>query len=156
MDRTVPRAKWRSVVVGALVAATLAASGCTQTEQKIGVADVHPVHEEREVLGSAKIMRDGEQVGSLRTLRLHSSGRARVLSEVQDLHLNSLGYIDEQNCAYRLSAHTGSQLVSNSSDRRRSVAAILGAYSANIEIIEEQPASVTEREPVQPSSSRGK
>jgi hypothetical protein len=142
-------------VLGGLLAATLAASGCTQTEQKLGVAEVHPAREEREVLGSAKIMRDGEQVGSLRTLRLHGAGRPRVLTEVQDLHLNSLGYIDEQNCAYRLGAHTGSQLVSNSSDRRRGVAAILGAYAANIELVEEQPASVTDRQPA-PASGHGR
>jgi hypothetical protein len=64
---------------------------------------------------------------------------------VQDLHLNSLGYIDEQNCAYRLTAHTGSQLVASSSDQRRNVAAILGAYSANIEIVGEAPAATIEK-----------
>jgi hypothetical protein len=149
MDRTDRGATWRSVVVRALLAATLAASSCTQTEHKVGVAEVHPQRPDREVLGSAKILRDGEQVGSLRTLRLHEAGRSRVLDEVQDLHRNSLGFIDEQNCAYRLGAHTGSQLVSNSSDRRRGVAAILGAYSANIEIVEEQPASVTDRQAAQ-------
>lgn len=155
MDRTARGASWRSVVLGALLAATLAASGCTQSEHKVGVAEVHPQHEDREVLASAKIMRDGEQVGSLRTLRLQGGGRPRVLSEVQDLHLNSLGYIDEQNCAYRVGAHTGSELVSNSSDRRRGVAAILGAYSANIEIVEEQPGGVTERQPA-PASRRSR
>jgi hypothetical protein len=135
------------------LAATLAASACTQIEQPVGQPQVSVPRENREVVASAKILRDGEQVGSLRTLRVHGTGRERVLREVQDLHLNSLGFIDEQNCAFRLSAHSGSELVSNSSDRRRNVAAILGAYGANIEVIDEEPASVRGREAT-PASRR--
>jgi hypothetical protein len=134
-------------VTSAVLAVSLAASGCTQVEQPVGPPEVQVQRDSREVIASARILRDGEQVGSLRTLRVGGGDRARVVREVQDLHRNSLGFIDEQNCAYRLSAHTGSEMVANSSDRRRNVAAILGAYGANIEIVEEAPAAVTDRGP---------
>jgi hypothetical protein len=112
----------------------------------VGNSEIRVRQDPREVLASAKIVRDGEEVGRLRTVRVHGPGGDRIVHHVQDLHLNPLGYIDEQNCAFRLTAHTGSELVANSSDRRRNVAAILGAYRANIELVEEQPASLRDAE----------
>ena len=104
-----------------------------------------------QVVGAAKILRDGEQVGTIRTLRVHGVSGDRVVHRVHDNYLNALGYIDEQNCAYRLTAHTGAEIVGNSSDRRRNVAAILGAYGSSIELIEEAPASPIQKDQAEPA-----
>lgn len=137
--------RWRLVVLGAAVAAGLTVPACTTEVQTVGQPQVRVRQDQREVLGTAKILRDGEQVGSLRTMRLRGPSGTSVVHQVQDMHMNSLGFIDERCCAYRLSAYAGSEFVANSSDRRRNVAAILGAYGANIELIEEQPAAVVEK-----------
>ena len=137
--------RWRVVVLSAAVAATLTVPACTTEVQNVGQPQVHVQQDQRETLGTAKILRDGEQVGSLRTMRLRGPSGTRVVHQVQDMHLNSLGFIDEQCCAFRQSAYAGSEFVANSSDRRRNVAAILGAYGANIELIEEEPAAVIEK-----------
>jgi hypothetical protein len=146
MDTTQPRSTVFSAALAVMVAATLAASGCAHEEHPIGQPAVRVAEQRRELVASAKILRNGEEVGALRTLRVHGQGQDRVLHQVQDLHMNSLGYIDEQNCAWRLTAHTGSELVSNSSDQRRNVAAILGAFNSSIEIVEEQAAATLEKD----------
>jgi hypothetical protein len=92
----------------------------------------------RTPVAAAKILRDGEQVGSVRTLRVRGRAGERTVHQVHDLHSNPLGFIDESNCAWRLTAHAGAELVACSSDRRRNVAAILGAYHSNIELVEEE------------------
>jgi hypothetical protein len=111
--------------------------------------------ETRTTLASARILRNGEPVGSLRTFRVRGVRGERIVHQVQDLHMNALGFIDQTNCAYRLSAHSGAELVANSSDRRRNVAAILGAYGSNIELVEEEvPAAVIERDSGRPDAPR--
>jgi hypothetical protein len=132
---------WRIVAVGACLSVILPAPACTHEVQPIGPPAVRFEQKTREPIAAAKILRDGEPVGSLRTFRVRASSGDRVLHQVQDLYLNPLGFIDEQNCAFRITAHTGPELVANSSDRRRNVAAILGAYGSQIELIEEEVAS---------------
>jgi hypothetical protein len=146
MDRTQQRSAWARRATCACLTATLAVFGCAHEDQPVGPPEVHVQHEHREVVASAKILRNGEEVGALKTIRVTGGGHDRVVQQVQDLHLNSLGYIDAQNCAWRLTAHTGSELVASSSDQRRNVAAILGAYNANIELVEEGPAATVEKD----------
>jgi hypothetical protein len=135
----------RFVGLGAVLAATLAVCSCTTEVQPIGPPEVRVRQDPKELLGTSKILRDGEEVGALRTFRVHGPAGNHVVQEVRDVHLNTLGYIDEQSCAWRYSAHEGPMCVANSSDRRRNVAAILGAYGAAVEIVEAEPASVQER-----------
>src|SRR6187397_1554096 len=104
---------WRSVV---LVAASLAVGGCTTEVCPVGPPEVRVRQDPRELLGTAKILRDGDEVGAPRTVRVHDPAGTHVVHEVRDLHRNSLGYIDEQCCAWRYSAYTGPECVSNSSD----------------------------------------
>jgi hypothetical protein len=152
MDMEAGARGWRIIAAVACLPVILAAFGCTQEVHPIGPPEVRLRQERRTTVAASKILRDGEQVGSLRTVRVQSASGERVVHQVRDLHMNSLGFIDEKNCAYRLSAHAGSELVANSSDRRRNVAAILGAYGSNIELIEEEPAAAVERTPVAPGS----
>jgi hypothetical protein len=151
MDMERRRSARRTVVLGALLAATLAAASCTTVVEPVGPPQVRVRQDPKELVAESKIMRNGEEVGALRTFRIHSPGGKRVVHEVRDLHLNTLGYIDEQSCAWRYSAHEAPACVSNSSDRRRSVAAILGSYGASIELVEAQPASVRERSDALPA-----
>jgi hypothetical protein len=140
MDRNRRPGNRRLVALGACVAAMLAAS-CTTEVQPVGDPRVLVRQDHGELLGTSKVYRNGEEVAVLRTLRVSGPAGRRVIHEVRDLHLNTLGYIDEQACAWRYSAHEGSTCVANSSDRRRNVAAILGAYGADVELVEEGPAT---------------
>jgi hypothetical protein len=125
----------------------LALPACVQEMRPLAPPEVTFQRETRTAVAASKILRDGEQVGSIRTLRVRGPAGERVVHQVQDLHRNALGYIDQANCAYRYSAHSGAELVASSSDRRRNVAAILGAYGSNIELVEEEaPAAVVERD----------
>jgi hypothetical protein len=139
------RKGWRNVATAACLPVILAAASCTQQVERIGEPEVRFREENVRVVGAAKILRDGEQVGTIKTLRVRGVSGERVVHRVHDNYLNALGFIDEQNCAYRLSAHTGAEIVSNSTDRRKNVAAILGAYGSSIELIEEEPAAELEK-----------
>lgn len=150
MDMERGGGSWRNGGFAALLSAALAVSSCTTEVQPIGPPEVRVRQDPRELIGTSAIYRDGEEVGALRTVRLHGPAGNRVVHEVRDLHLNTLGYIDEQCCAWRYSAHEGPACVSNSSDRRRNVAAILGSWGASIEIVEAQPASVSEKSAAKP------
>jgi hypothetical protein len=145
MDMIAGRLGWRNVAAGACLLVIGAAYGCTQETRPIGSPEVHFREERLRTVASARIMRDGEEVGSIRTLVVNRGRGDRVVHQVKDRYLNALGYIDENNCAYRITAYSGAEFVASSSDRRRNVAAILGAYGSQIELIEEEPAAALER-----------
>lgn len=138
-------------VLAALVAAVLA-SGCAEQVQYVGPAEIRMQEETRTTIAQSTILRDGEAVGLLRTMRVSGPSGDRTVHQVQDNYRNALGYIDEGDCAFRFSAHAGAELVGNSSDRRRNVAAILGAFNSQIDLVlvEPAPASDYQRAPVLP------
>jgi hypothetical protein len=152
MDRTERLRNWRRNAWAGCLAVMSMAAGCTQEVNYVGPAEVRMQEESRTTLARATIFRDGESVGSVRTMRVRGPSGVRTVHQVQDNYSNALGYIDEQNCAFRFSAHAGSELVGNSSDRRRNVAAILGAFGSEIDLIEEAPAAVYDRAATSPSS----
>jgi hypothetical protein len=73
-------------------------------------------------------------VGTLRTFEFQD-GAARQVHRVYDLRDEALGYVTDQGLAYRRTAHGGLELVANSQDLRRNVAAVLGTPLATIEIV---------------------
>lgn len=79
----------------------------------------------RTLVETAEIYKDGRLIGRLRTFRLDDQGGVQV-TRVYDLRNEHLGYITEDHRAFRRTAHGGHDLVANSSDQSKNVAAILG------------------------------
>lgn len=135
----------RFVALAACLAAIVSAPACQQETHARGIPEIRMIERKHTTVADAKILRDGETVGSLRTLRVQTRAGDRTVRQVRDLRQNALGFIDESNCAYRHTAHRGSELVGNSAEVSRNVAAILGAFGSTIEIVDETPASVVEK-----------
>lgn len=127
-------ATWSLACLAALAMGTAGILGCQHETHEVSTApEIRPDVPRTTLVGRASVYHDGRLVAVLKTFRFEETGE-RTMTRVLDLRENSLGYLTDDGRAFKHTAHGGTDLVANSTDIRRNVAAVIGMPTATLSI----------------------
>lgn len=105
----------------------------TESQPIAGTTTIRADPPKTTLISRARVFENDRLVATLRTYRFEDRPE-RSFIRVSNLREDVVGYVTDDGRAFRFTAHGGENLVANSNDLRKNVAAIMGVPLSTYEI----------------------